>query len=82
MNKQQIQEFVKSGAKELKFDTMLPVRTVEDALTEIGFEELDLEGDETNGWQVDFWYYFKSTTYGTYMLSGSLHYGKFKLEKQ
>ena len=81
MDKKKIQDFIKSGEKELKFDFMLPIQCVEEALSEIGFDNLELDGDELNGWQVDFWYKFKSSEYGNYTLSGSLHYGDFSLKK-
>lgn len=81
MTKQLIQNFIKSGEKKLKFDTMLPIIEIEEALTEIGFEELDLNGGETNGWQIDFWYKFKSKEHNNYTLSGSLYYGDFILSK-
>ena len=79
--KKLIQEFIKSGEQEFKFQLMMPIRDIEEILKEIGFEELELSGDETNGWQIDFWYHFKSYEYGTYVLSGSLHYGNFILTK-
>jgi hypothetical protein len=81
MSKQQIQDFIKSGEKVMKFDTMLPVRKVEESLVEIGFDELELDGGETNGWQIDFWYKFYSEEYKGYTFSGSLHYGDFQLSK-
>lgn len=82
MTKEQIIDFVKSGERVLKFDTMLPISKVEDVLKSIGFKDLQLDGDETNGWQVDFWYTFSSEEYGDYMLAGSLHYGGFVLERR
>jgi len=42
------------------------------------FDEFEGTGDETNGWQVDFWYYFKHADRGRYCLSGSLGYGEFE----
>lgn len=79
--KQEIQEFIKSGEQVFKFQQMMPIRDIEDILKEIGFEDLELSGEETNGWQIGFWYTFQSGEYGTYVLSGSLHYGNFILTK-
>jgi len=80
--KKLIQDFIKSGEQEFKFQQMMPIRDIEDILKEIGFEDLELSGEETNGWQIDFWYTFQSSEYGVYELSGSLHYGDFQLIKQ
>ena len=61
--------------------TMTPICEIEDLLkSNFGAEDLELMGDETNGWQVDFWYYFELPE-GRFMLSGSLHYGNFKFSK-
>ncbi|HEX8586107.1 MAG TPA: hypothetical protein VF680_17075 [Allosphingosinicella sp.] len=46
-----------------------------------GFQIPERTGDETNGWQVDFWYKFNHPYKGQYQLSGSLAYGRFKFSK-
>ena len=80
--KESLIEFIKSGDKEFRFETLLPIRTIENILVnELNFNSLKLNGEETNGWQIDFWYKFDSEKYGKYMLSGSLHYGNFHLVK-
>ena len=57
------------------------VSEVETILVGEGFNELELNGDEINGWQVDFWYKFSNPEKGDYTLSGSLFYGGFALSK-
>lgn len=42
---------------------------------EYGFEPFKYSGDNTNGFEVDFWYYYKHKEYGMFCLSGSLLYG-------
>ena len=82
IEEQQIIEFINSEDKILKFSEMLPIKVIEDILVRQGFNGLDLNGDETNGWQVDFWYNFNHPEKGKYTLSGSLHYGDFTLTKK
>lgn len=60
---------------------MVPIRDFERVLKSLGFKELELTGDEINGWQIDFFYYFKHPKKGKYLLHGSLHYGDFKFTK-
>ena len=55
-----------------------PISSIETHL-----EELDLDTEntncDTNGWQLDFWYYYvHKITRIKYVLSGSFHYGEFK----
>ena len=42
---------------------------------EYGFEPFQYSGDNTNGYSVDFWYYYKHKEHGFFCLSGSLLYG-------
>jgi len=79
--KENIEDFLKGEMEALEIP-MTPIRDVEEILKELGYNELELNGDETNGWQVDFWYYFYSETQPVLLLSGSLHYGDFKLSKE
>ena len=79
--KELIQNFVKSGNDTIDLGCMVPINEIKLYLMEIGFDELEFQGEETNGWQVDFWYTFNSNEYGSYTLIGSLFYGDFKLTK-
>lgn len=81
MNKEEIKNFINSDKIKLNFKEMLPIRDVEKILKELGYDELKLEGEETNGWQVDFWYHFNGNDLPSLCLSGSLHYGDFILSK-
>ena len=76
---QHIERFLNSSETEMEVP-MHPIRTYEKAFVALGFEKLDLDGEETNGWQVDFWYPFHQGE-TTITLVGSLHCGNFKLRK-
>ena len=54
---------------------------LKEVLSELSYEMDDLVGEETNGWQIDFWYGFSNKEGKTLCLSGSLFYGDFKLTK-
>lgn len=60
---------------------MKPVSDIKKMFEEVGYYQLELDGDETNGWQVDFWYKFARPDQPTVTLSGSLWYGNFKFTK-
>lgn len=77
--KNEIKEFIKSEERVLKIP-MNSLDYYEDLLSNLGFIR-DTEKGETNGWQIDFWEYFKSEVHGEVILSGSLWYGDFKLSK-
>lgn len=71
-------EFIKSSETELK----LPCLTVHDydkVLKNIDYEAEPF--DDINGWQVDFWFYWKHKELPKLTLSGSLYAGKYKLTK-
>lgn len=57
-----------------------PIDHIKEYLETQGFEHLVGEG-ETNGWQCDFWEYFKDKDGNKWCLSGSLWYDDFKLYK-
>ncbi len=78
--KKLLQEFIKSGKEEYSFSRMIPLSTIEDILKDIGFKDCDEA--ETNGCDVDFWYYYEHQEYGRYYITGSLWRGKFKIMKQ
>jgi len=78
--KVKVSEFVESGEKTLSFDELIPVSHIEEAMLAIGFS-FEMDGGETNGWEVDFWYKFTSELYGNYTYQGSLFYGKPMLRK-
>jgi hypothetical protein len=60
---------------------MMPLSVIEKALEEIGFEKLEDEERNTNGWEIDFWYEYYHPGYTEYTVSGSLWYGDFKISK-
>jgi hypothetical protein len=57
---------------------MIPISVIEEMLKQEGFDDLELDNDNINGWQGDFWYYFKHPEKGMYCLSGSLFNGEFR----
>lgn len=75
--KQQIEVLIAKAIRKIELP-MTPIRDVEKALEKFGYEMEDLDGN-TNGWEVDFWYWFKAENKPRLCLSGSLHYGKFTL---
>ena len=75
--KEEIEKFINSNEVNLNFKQMLPIRDIEKILTDLGYNELELEGEETNGWQVYFWYRFNGENLPILCLSGSLHFGDF-----
>lgn len=77
-----LQGFIESESTKEFSIPMIPVRTIEKLLIELGYDQLEMQGEETNGWQIDFWYYFKGTDKTTICMTGSLHYGNFKLSKE
>lgn len=78
--KDKIEKFIRSEEKSISLP-MIPISGFDDMLQEIGFDEMEMEGDETNGWQVDFWYYFIHPEFGKFCLGGSLHYGDFNFSR-
>jgi len=79
--RRKIKSFVESGEETLSFDDVLiPVGIIEDIMKDMEFT-FEMDGEETNGWQVDFWYYFNHPAFGKYCYQGSLFYGEAKLRK-
>jgi hypothetical protein len=74
-----IKEFLESGEDSMQVP-MIALSSFAKMLEVFGFVET--EEFETNGWEVDFWYYFESEKYGEYCLSGSLFYGNFNFSKR
>lgn len=70
-----------SGSKEHLEIPMTPIDTVNDLMAELGFAHLSGEGD-SNGWEHDFWEYYRHPDYGKFCLSGSLWYGNFRIRKE
>src|ERR1700749_842110 len=68
--KEIIQKAIDTGKDQII--PMTPLIEVEKAFKELGFDDYEGTGDETNGWQVDFWYTFTHPTLGKYTVSGSL----------
>lgn len=76
----QIGEHIKTGKMTPIELEMIPLYKIEKELESLGFERMD-DINPTNGWQVDFWYEYKSEKWGNWTVSGSLWYGDFKLER-
>lgn len=79
INKELIENFLESPDKELSLP-MMPIDDIDSILCyELGFSD---QGDfETNGWQYDFWKSYSNNSC-VLDLSGSLYYGRFKLNKR
>lgn len=75
----EIREFIISQEGEMKIP-MTPISKIEEIFESQGYEMEDLD-DNTNGWEIDFWYYFKHPEKARYCLSGSLWSGGFKIYK-
>jgi hypothetical protein len=79
MNKEVIEDFITSGANDLKFDHILSVDTVTKIMSELFF---DKKGRGTSiGYEVNFYYPYSHNEYGTYIYYGSLHNGNYGLRK-
>lgn len=62
--------------------SVLALDNYEKVFKDLGWELEELNGEELNGWQVDFWYYFKNSKHDfRIMLHGSLWQGNYKLTK-
>lgn len=81
LNEQTLEDFCNSEHKTMKIE-MCSIRYAVDIAKEVDpSSEFEVEGDEINGWQVDFWYTINCLG-NRLTLSGSLHYGDFKLTKE
>lgn len=78
-----IKKFINNNSEKTLDVEMLGIAEYEKILKEEKYERHENNGDETNGWQVDFWYNFSHIDDSTIQLclSGSLFYGNFKLTK-
>lgn len=56
----------------------VPLETIRLALEQMGLENY---ASDTNGWQVDFWMYFKDKFNNKFLVDGSLFYGNFKISR-
>ena len=75
-----IEEFLLNVPEETSFPlTVQPLGNIEAALKSLGYIKEPFT-DNTNGWQVDFFYYFKKED-SRLCLSGSLWYGSYTLQK-
>lgn len=60
---------------------MRPLRDVLESFESIGYKEVQ-PYLEINGWQCDFWMYLsKDTSKVELVITGSLYYGRFQIEK-
>lgn len=69
-NKEVIQQVIETG--EAQKIPMQPLSLIEDAFKELGFDDFESDGQDTNGWAIDFWYTFNHPQHGKYTVSGSL----------
>lgn len=83
INKEEIEAFLKSDLEEISIDFSEGWGSIQKVLTPLGYKELESDDfeDATNGWDVDFWYYWTHDSLQGLMVSGSLHRGDFKLNK-
>lgn len=65
----------------LELDSMLPIDEFRKVAEGCGLTMEPLTGEETMGWQTDFWYQFRGGDGAVYTLGGSLYYGNFKFSK-
>lgn len=72
---------IEGAVESVDLPYMVPIRDFERVLKGLGFNKLEMDGEETNGWQVDFFYTFTHPKKGKYLLMGSLHYGNYKFTK-
>lgn len=73
----QISELLHTDAESVKIGREFCPQDVENALQKYGYGKVD---QETNGWDVDFWIYFKKDQ-AQLTLSGSWYYGGQTLSK-
>ena len=74
-----IENFISSDIESIPLQTF-PLDTYMQILEDNGYEREDLE-DNTNGFSIDFWYYFKKDS-SRLCLAGSLWYGDYSLSKE
>ena len=75
-----IQNFLNIDRESISLQ-MHPIDTYNNILKDFGYEMEDSDGDNLNGWSVDFWYYYKNKEGNRLCLGGSLWYGEFTLSK-
>lgn len=76
-----LREFIILQGETLELSEMIPISDIQD-LFELEGYQLEELNDNTNGWSIDFWYYFKHSEKARYCVSGSLWYGDFKIYKK
>jgi len=82
ITKEEIQEFLDSDKEEIiDLDFTKGWAPIQEVLLLLGYNELEFDEDDTNGWDVSFWYTWKHDTLVNLTVSGSLHSGDFKLYK-
>ena len=74
--KEIIEKFIASGENELDLEFQ-PLNNIASVLENLGFQNYN---SDTNGWDVDFWYY-RHPELGDYVMAGSLFYGSMALLK-
>ena len=77
-----IEEFLKSNNKSISIK-MISVAEISSILSKLNYFQHEHNGDETNEWQVDFWYHFSNNDDDTKQIifAGSLYHGNFTLTK-
>lgn len=80
--KESVKTFMSDDSRKGYPIPMTPISEITEVLEELGYKQ-DKDKDDTNGWQIDFWYHYKNNgNKKAIMLSGSLHYGQFVLNKE
>jgi hypothetical protein len=75
---QAVNDILKSGAQSVKIP-MCPLSELVEKFKKHGYKWRELSGNELNGWEVDFWYYFDKKGHKSICFSGGLYRGDFKL---
>lgn len=84
ITKEEIVAFIEGEETEISIDFSKGWDQIQELLMPLGYGELEDDDfdDATNGWDVGFWYTWKHDTLANITVSGSLHTGGFKLNKE
>lgn len=79
--KGKIEELIKAGEGSFPIDNFKGLAPIVEDLKTLGFEpDENRNQDATNGWQIDFWFYYNNIELEkTICISGGVHDGDFKI---
>lgn len=79
--KEKIEELIKVGEGSFPIDNFKGLAPIVQDLETLGFApDEDRNSEPTNGWQIDFWFYYNNKELGkTICISGGVHDGDFKI---